>query len=223
MHTVGFFGIQNEFLCKTFSVVSKIRFTAAFLSFRKKILCYIFNVMDSERIKERTSDYEVEYIRDGKGRPKKEARYKGPDFYYVLPEEIRKKARILLGAFIFAEIVFTMIPLLIPDPLMHKWYTSAPLILCLLGDVHLIMGFVIFSTAKEPLKREDTKHGFERIAIWAFLNSMFSFISSVSQIVWHIKNGFEFKNTVITVSCIVLFVFSVLITKAKGCAEAKEG
>ena len=178
--------------------------------------------MDSERIKERTSDYDVEYIRDEKGRLQKTARYKGPDFYYVLPEEIRNKARIILGVFILMEIVFTMIPLLIPDPLMHKWYTSAPLILCLLGDAHLIMGFVIFVTAKEPLKREDTKHGFERIAIWSFLNSMFSFITSVSQIVWHVKNGFEFKNTVITVSCIILFVFSVLISKAKGASEARE-
>ena len=178
--------------------------------------------MDSERIKERTSDYDVEYIRDEKGRLKKSARYKGPDFYYVLPEEIRKKARVLLGVFISAEIMFTMIPLLIPDPLMHKWYTSAPLIMCLLGDVHLIMGFVIFLKAKEPLKREDTKAGFERIAIWSLLNTIFSFVSSVCQIVWHIKNGFEFRNTVITVSCVVLFVFSVLVFKAKGCAEARE-
>ena len=178
--------------------------------------------MDSERIKERTSDYEVEFIRDEKGRLKKKARYKGPDFYYVLPEEIRKKARYLLGVFILMDIVFTMIPLLIPDPLMHKWYTSAPLIMCLLGDVHLIMGFVTFLTAKEPLKREDTKHGFERIAIWALLNAIFSFISSVSQIVWHVKNGFELLNTCITVSTIFIFVFSILIGKAKGCAEAKE-
>ena len=178
--------------------------------------------MDSERIKERTSDYDVEYIRDEKGRLKKTARYKGPDFYYVLPEEIRKKARYLLGVFILMDIVFTMIPLLIPDPLMHKWYTSAPLIMCLLGDVHLIMGFVTFLTAKEPLKREDTKHGFERIAIWALLNAIFSFISSVSQIVWHVKNGFELLNTCITVSTIFIFVFSILIGKAKGCAEAKE-
>ena len=178
--------------------------------------------MDSERIKERTSDYDVEYIRDEKGRLKKSARYKGPDFYYVLPEDVRKKARVILGVFILAEIVFTMIPLLIPDPLMHKWYTSAPLIMCLLGDVHLIMGFVIFLTAKEPLKREDTKHGFERIAIWAFLNTMFSFISLVCQIVWHIKNGFEFRNTVISASCALLFVFALLAGKAKGCAEAVE-
>ena len=178
--------------------------------------------MDSERIKERTSDYDVEYIRDEKGRLKKSARYKGPDFYYVLPEEIRKKARVLLGVFISAEIMFTMIPLLIPDPLMHKWYTSAPLIMCLLGDIHLIMGFVIFLTAKEPLKREDTKRGFERIAIWSLLNTIFSFISSVCQIVWHVKNGFELRNTVITLSPAVLFVFSVLTFKAKGCAEARE-
>lgn len=178
--------------------------------------------MDSERIKERTSDYDVEYIRDEKGRLKKSARYKGPDFYYVLPEDVRKKARIILGVFILMEIVFTMIPLLIPDPLMHKWYTSAPLIMCLLGDLHLIMGFVTFLTAKEPLKREDTKHGFERIAIWAFLNTMFSFISLVCQIVWHVRNGFEIRNTVITVSCALLFVFAVLAGKVKGCAEAKE-
>lgn len=178
--------------------------------------------MDSDRIKERTADYDVEYIRDEKGRLKKSARYKGPDFYYVLPEEVRKKARILLGVFIIMDIIFTMIPLLIPDPLMHKWYTSAPLIMCLLGDVHLIMGFVIFLTAKEPLKREDTKRGFERIAIWGLLNTIFSFVSSVAQIVWHVKNGFEFRNTVITVSTVMLFVFSVLISKAKGCAEARE-
>ena len=178
--------------------------------------------MDSDRIKERTADYDVEYIRDEKGRLKKSARYKGPDFYYVLPEEVRKKARLLLGVFIIMDIIFTMIPLLIPDPLMHKWYTSAPLIMCLLGDVHLIMGFVIFLTAKEPLKREDTKRGFERIAIWGLLNTIFSFVSSAAQIVWHVKNGFEFRNTVITVSTVMLFVFSVLICKAKGCAEARE-
>ncbi len=84
------------------------------------------------------------------------------------------------------------------------------------------MGFVTFLTAKEPLKREDTKHGFERIAIWALLNTIFSFVSSVSQIVWHVKNGFELLNTCITVSTIFIFVFSILIGKAKGCAEAKE-
>ena len=178
--------------------------------------------MDSERIKERISDYEVEYIRDGKGRLKKKARYTGPDYFYVLPDEIRSKGKLILAAFIAADIVFTLIPLLIPDALMHKWYTSAPLILCLLGDIHLVMGLIAFATAKPPLKREDVWHGFERIAIWSLLNAVFSFVSSAAQVVWHLRNGWDAKNAFITASTVLLFVFSVLTGKAKGCAEAKE-
>ena len=178
--------------------------------------------MDSERIKERISDYEVEYIRDGKGRLKKKARYTGPDYFYVLPDEIRNRGKILLTVFIISDIAFTLIPLLISDELMHKWYTSAPLILCLLGDIHLVMGLTAFALTKPPLKREDVRHGFERIAIWSLLNAIFSFISSAAQIVWHLRNGWDAKNAFITASTVLLFVFSVLTCKAKGCAEAKE-
>ncbi len=178
--------------------------------------------MNSERMSEGKSDYSIEYSRDEKGRLKKKAVYTGPDFYYALPEEYRNKAKKILAAFIASDLVFTLIPLLIPDPLMHKWYTSAPLIICLLGDIHLLMGLYVFLRAKEPLKREETKNGFERIAIWSLLNTIFSFTSVTGQIIWHVKNGFLPIDTLITVSTFFVLVFSVLICKAKGCAEAKE-
>ena len=76
--------------------------------------------MDPDRITERTSDYSIEYFRDKNGRLKKRSVYKGPDFYYVLPEELRRKACVLLGAFIVLSIVFTMFPLLMANELMHK-------------------------------------------------------------------------------------------------------
>ncbi|MCR4791837.1 MAG: hypothetical protein K5871_03750 [Lachnospiraceae bacterium] len=178
--------------------------------------------MDPERISERASDYTIEYSKDEKGRLRKKSVYKGPEFYYVLPNEVRMKARLLLAAFIILSVVFTMIPLLVADQLMHKWYTSLPLIVCLFGDVHLIMAFVRFVTSKEPLKREDNRACFERLAIWSLLNTIFSFTSLSGQIIWHFKNGFQTLDTLITVSTLLLLVSSILVFNAKGCAEAKE-
>ena len=146
----------------------------------------------------------------------------GAEFFFILPEDIRKKGMKILGILIAFSFVFTLIPLLIADPLMHKWYTSAPLIMCLLGDVHLVMGLVLFAKAKEPLGKNDVKKGFERIAIWAFLNSLFSFASLICQIVWHVKNGCMLRDTVITVSTMMLFAVSFVTGRAKGCAEARE-
>ena len=178
--------------------------------------------MDPERISERTSDYSIEYFRDRKGRLKKRSVYKGPDFYYVLPEDVRRKAGVLLGVLIVLAFVFTMFPLLTADTLMHKWYTSLPFIVCLFADIHLFMGLVCFLRASEPLKREDTKSGFERLAIWSLLDMIFSFSSLAGQIVWHVRNGFFVADTMITVSTLLLFVCSVMLFKAKGCAETTE-
>ena len=178
--------------------------------------------MDSEKISERNADYAVEYFRDGKGRLKKKSVYRGPEFCYVLPEAVRRKGAVLLVILTALSVVFTMIPLLVISPLMHKWYTSMPFIVILFGDIHLIMGLVIFLKAREPLERRDTRNGFERIAIWSFLNMFFSFSSLVGQIGWHVKNGFKAADTCITVVTLLLFAASVLIFKAKGCAEARE-
>lgn len=178
--------------------------------------------MDPDRITERTSDYSIEYFRDKNGRLKKRSVYKGPDFYYVLPEELRRKACVLLGAFIVLSIVFTMFPLLMANELMHKWYTSLPFIVCLFADIHLVMGFVCYLRASEPLKREDVRSGFERIAIWSFMDILFSLTSFVGQIIWHVKNGFRMTDTMITVSTLLLFICSIIVFRAKGCAETSE-
>lgn len=178
--------------------------------------------MDPDRITERSSDYSIEYFKDKNGRLKKRSVYKGPDFYYVIPEEVRKKAYILLGTFIILTFVFTMFPLLMANELMHKWYTSLPFIVCLFADIHLVMGFVCCIRASEPLKRDDVRSGFERIAIWSFMDILFSFTSCVGQIIWHVKNGFRAGDTMITVSTLLLFICSIIIFRAKGCAEATD-
>ncbi len=178
--------------------------------------------MDPDRISERTSDYSIEYFRDKKGRLKKRSVYNGPDFYYVLPEEIRKKAVILLGGLTASAFVFTMIPLLMANELMHKWYTSLPFIVCLFADIHLVMGLVCYLRSSEPLKRDEVKAEFERLAIWSLFDMIFSFTSFVGQIIWHVKNGFLAADTVITVSTLLLFICSVMIFRAKGFAETVE-
>ena len=178
--------------------------------------------MDSERISERTSDYSIEYFRDKKGRLKKRSVYNGPDFYYVLPEEIRRKAAVFQGVLTAVAIVFTMIPLLMADELMHKWYTSLPFIVCLFADIHLVMGLVCYLRSSEPLKRDEVKAGFERLAIWSLFDMIFSFTSFVGQVIWHVKNGFLAADTLITASTLFLFICSVMIFRAKGFAETAE-
>lgn len=129
-----------------------------------------------------------------------------------------------LGIAIAVSLCFNIIPLVIPAETMHRWYTSGSLILCLMGNVHLIIAFWYFCTRREPYEDKAEKKQFERLAIWSFLNIFFSGVSLTGQIIrmFKIEHSELIKDIVIICSTFGLFVTNICIFRAKSCVQPDE-
>lgn len=129
-----------------------------------------------------------------------------------------------LGIAIAVSLCFNIIPLVIPAEAMHRWYTSGSLILCLLGNAHIIIAFCYFCFRKEPYEDKAEKKQFERLAIWSFLNIFFGGVSLTGQIVRMFRTSHDemIRDIIIILSTAVLFVTNICIFRAKSCVQPDE-
>ena len=178
--------------------------------------------MSPEKYSKYAADYRVEAIQDEKGHVRRIRKYVGPSFTFSVSGEERKKGAVLLGTGTVLSFAFTLCPLMMAVPLMHRWFASGSLILCLLGDVHLLLAFLLFLTCTEPATREQKDHIFDRFAIWSLLNGIFSGISLICQIVWYGKGKGTPGEGIVTLSTALLFITSLIVFRAKAYAAFAE-
>ena len=173
-------------------------------------------------IRRYAKDYTTDVVTGPDGRPRKVRRYTGPDFYFAGETESLKKGRIILASGIAASVVFNLVSLFLNTSIMHSWFTSGPHIMCLLGNVHLVMAYVKYVSLKEPFTREDSEHTFDRLAIWSMLNMVFSFTAVIACILWNIKNTPAPADVAVVVLTTLLFSASVFLFSNKGFAKTRQ-
>ena len=173
-------------------------------------------------IKRYAKDYTTDVITDPNGRSRKIRRYTGPDFYFSQDTETLKRGRIILVSGIAVSIICNLVSLVLNTSIMHSWFTSGPHIMCMLGNVHLVMAFVNYISFKEPFTREDSEHTFDRLAIWSMLNMIFSFAAVIACIFWNVKNTPAAADVAVVVLTTLLFSASVFLFSNKGFAKTRQ-
>ena len=173
-------------------------------------------------IKRYAKDYTTDVITGPNGRPRKIRRYTGPEFYFEADEKSLKKGRTILASGIASGLICNVVSLILNTSIMHSWFTSGPHIMCLLGNVHLVMAYVGVVTVKEPFTREDSEHVFDRMAIWSLLNMLFSFAAVIACIVWSVKNTPAPADIAVVVLTTLLFSASTFVFSNKAYAKTRQ-